>query len=87
MNDPNDHVHQYLKYYLTLDRSPHYGVMLTAPWGSGKTFQAKKLVSQIAGNDGYVLVSLNGMATQADLDNAVMAAVHPWTQGRGPKSA
>lgn len=80
--DPNGHVRAYLTYYLELPRSPHFAVLLSGPWGSGKTFQARKIIGELIGTDHYIFVSLNGISSKIELDDALFAAVYPWTQSR-----
>ena len=38
MNNPNQHISDYLDYYLGLPHSPEFAVMINAPWGTGKTY-------------------------------------------------
>lgn len=83
LSDPNDHVRDYLNYYLGLTRSPNYAVLLSGVWGSGKTFQARRIIGGIAGQDAYVFISLNGISSRRELDDAVFAGVYPWTKNRG----
>lgn len=83
--NPNSHVKQYLEYYLGFKRAPQYAVLLSAPWGAGKTFQVRKIVSEIVGDGGYILVSLNGLATQKDVDDALVAAMYPWSATKGAR--
>lgn len=83
--DPNEHIRNYLRYYLGLNQPPQYAVLLEAPWGAGKTFQTRKIVSEIVGPGNYVLVSLNGLATQKDIDDALVAAMYPWSATKGAK--
>jgi hypothetical protein len=81
----NGHVADYLNYYLGLGQAPRCAVLLSGPWGSGKTYHAKKIVSEIVGEDKFVLVSLNGMSSCKDIDDALFAAVYPWTANKGAR--
>ena len=81
----NRHVRDYLTFYLGLERPPHYAVLLSGPWGSGKTYHAKKIVGDIVGTDKFVLVSLNGLSSHKDIDDAVFAAVYPWAATKGAR--
>jgi Cdc6-like AAA superfamily ATPase len=46
----NRHIKEYLAYYIALPHSPHYAVMITGPWGIGKTFLIKKLLQSSVKN-------------------------------------
>ena len=46
-SDRNDHIREYLKYYISFPRSPGYAVLLNGAWGIGKTFLIKKCLMSI----------------------------------------
>ncbi len=83
--DPNQHVRDYLKYYLGFQQPPRYAVMLSGKWGVGKTHQVKKILEELRyGLSGkvtkpYVLVSLYGLKSPEEIDDAMVAALHPWS--------
>jgi len=60
----NKHVWEYLNYYLGLGHAPCFAVLLSGPWGVGKTYLLKKFLKERFGNDAakYVYVSLYGLA-------------------------
>lgn len=77
----NQHVWEYLKYYLSLRHAPHFAVMLDGPWGIGKTFLVKRFLAEHFGEEGkdeYVYVSLFGLSTLEDLDDALLQATFPY---------
>lgn len=78
--NPNDHLRSYCHYYLTLARPPGYALLLSGLWGSGKTFQARKVLDELVGTERYLFVSLNGLSSRREIDDALFAAVYPWTQ-------
>lgn len=92
-NDPNQHVSEYLAYYIGFKQSPRYAVMLNGKWGAGKTFQVKKIVRSLLAAPSlpdkkrYVLVSLYGLKTPQEIDDAMVAALYPWTDNDGVKIA
>jgi predicted AAA+ superfamily ATPase len=59
----NDHVWDYLTYYLGLPHSPNFAVLLSGPWGVGKTFLVKRFLAKYfeGQKDQYVYVSLYGL--------------------------
>ncbi|HEV2815999.1 MAG TPA: P-loop NTPase fold protein [Allosphingosinicella sp.] len=104
--DPNRHIREYLNYYLGFQQSPRYAVLLSGPWGSGKTYQAQKIVSDLLTANStpsqsswlrrwstprqakrYVLVSLYGLRTPQEIDDAMVAALYPWTTDDGIRIA
>lgn len=75
---PNDHVRKYLEYYASLPESPKYAVMLTGPWGSGKTFVVNEFtLSQKKLNKQVLYVSLYGLQRPDDIDAALLEAAYP----------
>lgn len=81
----NKSVEDYLKYYLSLE-SPQYAVMIKGPWGCGKTFFVKEFLDKNKDEetgDGTVInlkpiyISLNGMRTLEDLQDAIRAELNP----------
>ncbi len=62
----------YLRYYSTLEK-PGYAVLVTGPWGVGKTYQVKKLIPE---SERY-FVSLYGLNSPNDIHDAVLAACLP----------
>ena len=67
--------------------------MLSGKWGAGKTHQTKKLLKELlpATNNSkkrsYVLVSLYGLKTPQEIDDAMVAALYPWTDKDGIRIA
>jgi hypothetical protein len=91
--DPNQHIREYLTYFVCFPQPPRYAVMLSGKWGAGKTHQAKKILDEIfSKNNGstkkpYVWVSLFGLKTPQEIDDAMVAALYPWTENNGVKIA
>lgn len=67
-----DSLKNYLDYYKNL-KSPGYAVLVTGPWGSGKTFQVKAALEQ----DDICYVSLFGLSSETDVYGAVLAKMLP----------
>lgn len=78
---PNSHVEAYLSYYLALEEPPRFAVLLSGRWGVGKTFQARSVVSRILQPTGQkvALVSLYGLKSHTDIDDAIFSSLYPWT--------
>ncbi|WP_057883646.1 P-loop NTPase fold protein [Tsuneonella troitsensis] len=75
--DPNKHVEDYLTYYVGMRQEPRYAVLLNGAWGTGKTFFVQNLMSRLARPNGTVYVSLYGLKSTEEIDQAVLRAVYP----------
>src|SRR5262249_28574556 len=76
--DKNQHIRDFLSRYIHLPYSPYYAVLLTGPWGIGKTYLIKKFLKEKFENEAsYVYVSLYGVTTREELDVAVFQACFP----------
>lgn len=91
--DPNAHVRDYLAYYIGFKQPPRYAVMLSGRWGAGKTHQVKKILNDLLPpasgpiKKQYVLVSLYGLKSPQEIDDAMVAALYPWTDNDGVRIA
>ena len=85
----NSHVFEYLDYYLNFPHAPYYGVMLDGPWGIGKTYLVKKFLGDRFGDDKqkYTYISLFGLKSLSEIDEALYAAAHPILTSKGMKIA
>lgn len=87
-SDGNDHVFDYLKYYLGLSHAPKYAVLVNGAWGIGKTFLVKKLLKELYPDPiNYVCLSLYGLSTTDEIDAALFQALYPGLENRGVKIA
>ncbi|MDH4418929.1 MAG: P-loop NTPase fold protein [Acidovorax sp.] len=77
--DPNEHVREYLSYYIEFKHAPHYAVLLKGVWGIGKTFLIRQILeAYYAGRENtYIYVSLYGLSSYEDLDRALRNAIYP----------
>ena len=70
MNDnPNVHIETYLDHYLSKPK-PGFAVLITAPWGSGKTDYIRNWRSE-KGRPSSISVSLFGIRNREEFDRAV----------------
>jgi hypothetical protein len=85
----NKHVWEYLNYYLGLGHAPCFAVLLSGPWGVGKTYLLKKFLKERFGNDAakYVYVSLYGLSSIDEIDDALFQAAFPAFTGTTAKVA
>jgi KAP family P-loop domain len=76
--NPNDGTLQFLEYFRTLSQAPRYAVLLDGPWGSGKSHLVERFRQTLTSAHERVLcVSINGLATAAAIDEAVLQQMHP----------
>lgn len=86
--DPNDHIRKYLDYYLKLPRSPGYAVLVNGPWGIGKTHIVKAVLAKTYGDlEKPAYVSLYGLSSTDQIDQAVAHAVFPFLKSNTSKLA
>lgn len=77
-DDPNRHIREYLRYYLSLTSAPGYAVMIRGPWGIGKTFLIRQILAELFTDEkAYIYVSLYGVDAPSEIDTAIFAATHP----------
>lgn len=74
MTSVNYHIIDFLTWYATLS-SPRFAVMLTGPWGSGKTWLINQLIKR--DDSKWLYVSLAGLSSCRDIDMALFRARHP----------
>ncbi|WP_411380694.1 P-loop NTPase fold protein [Pseudomonas sp. MPB26] len=86
INDANQHISEYLKYYL--DHSePRYAVMLNGGWGIGKTYLVKKILkNHNKTSDHYTYISLYGLTSCSDIDDIIFSDMHTFLDGKLVKS-
>jgi KAP family P-loop domain len=76
--ETNKHVREYLSYYVSLPHSPQYAVMINGPWGIGKTFLIKEFLRRNVGNTlKHIYVSLYGLTTIDEINDALLQALYP----------
>ena len=82
----NDHIREFLKYYCELQSSPEYGVLLTGPWGSGKTWFIQDFLSKTYSDPKrYLYVSLYGMRSVEDIESEYFRQIHPVLSSKGAR--
>jgi hypothetical protein len=83
-NGPNEHILSYLRYYCDPAQNFDYAVLLTGPWGVGKTFLTKKFLEARTIDspaDGpvrkHLYVSLYGITSVQQIDDELFRQLHP----------
>lgn len=93
MSNSNKHIEEFLDYYLNVEQSPDYAVLITGCWGSGKTYFIRKYLEGkgAAGKNvvktfdwltdcekyAVVYVSLFGAKSREEMDKRVLEKLHP----------
>jgi hypothetical protein len=88
-DNSNKHISDYLTYYLGLPHAPGFAVLLSGPWGVGKTYLLKAFLKKLFADDltKYVYVSLYGLSTIEEIDDALFQAAFPALTGTAAKVA
>lgn len=77
MTDLNLSTRAYLKSYFSTP-DPKFAVLLSAPWGAGKTYLIKDLIKE-EDVEKPLYVSLFGVGSRIDIDRAIVRAMWPKT--------
>ena len=67
---PDTALANYLRYYSTLE-APGYAVLITGPWGVGKTYQVKEVIPEAE----RYFVSLYGLYSVNGIHDAVLSGM------------
>lgn len=86
-NDSNGHVRDYLAHYLAFPHAPHFAVLLDGPWGVGKTHLLRAFLAHAAKGRKVAYVSLYGMKSGDEIEEALFAALYPAASGKAAKVA
>lgn len=88
-SERNKHVWEYLEYYTAFSHPPRYAVLINGPWGIGKTFLVKRFLEAhyAKRSEEYVYLSLFGLSSLEEIDDALMAAIYPALQSKSAKTA
>lgn len=97
----NEHVRSYLNYYINQVSNPRFAVLVSGPWGVGKTHIVRNTLRSLRIEDvnlnpfktfdrrplKVANVSLYGVSDQSGFDNALLAAIYPWSSHKASKAA
>ena len=86
-NDANGHVRDYLAHYLAFPHAPHFAVLPDGPWGVGKTHLLRAFLAREAKGRKVAYVSLYGMTSSDEIEEALFAALYPAASGKAAKVA
>ena len=82
MNEHNSMIIQALEDYTSLNK-PGYAVLVKGPWGCGKTYLINDWIKTLSsgGNQKPVYVTLYGLTSTKQIDEAVLREINPWLHG------
>jgi hypothetical protein len=83
--DPNRNTAEYIKYYCDKTNRHDYAILLNGTWGSGKTYFIKKTLREI--NQKHLYVSLYGITSTEQIDDAFFRQMHPVLSSKGMRFA
>jgi hypothetical protein len=72
----NEHITKFLDYYIELESSPEYAVMLRGAWGSGKTFFINEYIDTRNEAD-FLRVSLYGVSSTEEVNESFFQQLYP----------
>lgn len=80
----NSHIETYLDYYCRLSHAPGFAVLLKGQWGSGKTWFINKYRENLkARNQKCLYISLYGMTSSSEIEDAFFQQLHPILSSKG----
>ncbi|UGA43465.1 KAP family NTPase [Bradyrhizobium quebecense] len=87
--ESNKQVWDYLTYYIDLAHAPGFAVLVSGRWGVGKTYLLKDFLKVTFDEDAanYVYVSLYGLSSIEEIDDALFQAAFPVMTGTAAKVA
>lgn len=85
MNNTNEHIASFLKYYFELESSPGYAVLLKGKWGTGKTWFLKEALKPFDAEKEkkYLYVSLYGVTSFDQIEDELFRQLHPVLSSKG----
>lgn len=83
--NPNNHITEYLNYYLGLKNEPEYAILLRGKWGSGKSWYINDYIG--TSESQFIYVSLNGITSFKEIEDSFFQQLHPVLASKGMKIA
>jgi hypothetical protein len=82
----NDHIKEYVDYYIGLTKPPEFAILLRGKWGTGKSWFIKNYIKD-KGADQFLYVSLYGITSLTEIEDLFFEQLHPILASKGMKIA
>ncbi|OQP67632.1 P-loop NTPase fold protein [Niastella populi] len=80
----NEHITEYLNYYIRLPKAPQFAVMLKGNWGCGKSFYINKFIED-NGREKFLYISLYGVGSTREINEQIFEQLNPVLASKGMK--
>ena len=79
MSNKNQHIKDYLLYYLKSKFNPDFAVLLQGEWGCGKTWFIKEFIEKYSKSDGFhfLYITLYGVTSFSEIEDQIFQQLHP----------
>lgn len=74
----NQHIIEYLSYYISLSDPPKFAVLIKGTWGIGKTFLIQNFINSLQEEKTkHIYVSLYGIQSLDEINDAILSSIYP----------
>jgi KAP family P-loop domain len=80
----NEHIIDYLKYYINLEHSPQFAILLKGDWGCGKSFFIRRFIES-EGKEKFIYTTLYGVNATKEINDQFFEQLHPLLSSKGMK--
>ncbi|MBY0369456.1 KAP family NTPase [bacterium] len=80
LTNDNDHIAEYLKFYINTKLATGYGVLVSGDWGAGKTWFIKKFQSEMETEPSgakFLYASFYGVRSTSEIEDQFYQQLHP----------
>lgn len=82
----NDHIKEYLEYYISTQSNPEFAILLKGKWGSGKSWFIRNFIDKHQDKN-FLYVSLYGVITTKEIEERIFEQLHPILSSKTAKIA
>jgi len=81
----NQHIKDYIDYYVNLKIQPEFAILLRGEWGCGKSWFIKNYLKGKSVE--HLYISLNGISNFQEIEDSIFQQLHPVLSSKGMKVA
>lgn len=81
----NQHIKDYIDYYIDLKIQPEFAILLRGEWGCGKSWFIKNHLKEKSID--HLYISLNGVSSFQEIEDSIFQQLHPVLSSKGMKVA